>query len=184
MNSKEQDIFNLDSYLLTANLTIVVGCLVIFQISPIKNIYEKGILAFSFGALLISFLLFLWSNHRLPIRKKYFQQLREKITEDYADKIATFAEKVVIPFSLIEKKKGTFTKEDLKERYGVILEELLELMSIKMKNNYTLAFYKPLKESHANFKLTLDLFAFKFKYHIFIIGLGALLVSVILHLLL
>ncbi len=130
---------SLDSYLIAVNIALLTGFLFVFQ-STLINDLVKWTLLISLILFIISLLLLLWHKFRYPKRLKLLDSLREKTTNKFSERIASFIEDMVLPFTRLKAKDDTLsklvsvkTKEEYDQVMSNISQEIEDLETGKAK---------------------------------------------------
>lgn len=194
-------------YLITANTTILIAYISVFQ-AVVASSTIKTIILISFILFLCSLILLIWYRLRSPKRDALFEQLREKAIDKSADGMTLFAKELIEPLAVNiarldvhhkmmkvsspeeyeQVKKELSSKSYKGDNYlevknnkaiRTIIESFLQNIDSDTKEAYKKAYKKPLKEKHAKAKHFLDMIAYKIRIHL-LVGGGVLLAFAII----
>lgn len=200
-----------DNLLATAAISLIVGSIVLISGAPSLSKAIRFLLVISICSLTISFLLLLWYNPRLETRcklmKKVIKRRIEKVKKDIERfsqlfDAPLFREKIINNLEKLRSKKFN-SKEEFNEAVNNAMNKASKDMESEskdqrafmaelfykdfMKDTYFMdekIFHKPLNEDFSKIKHFFDIFSFKFRHQFFVVGVVALIFSIITHLLL
>lgn len=122
-----------DKMLVSVNVTILLAFIFIFQVDQLSQII-KWTLLISFILYIFSLFLLIWNLYRYPIRMKLLDELREETIGKFSDRIASFVEEIIVPFSRLKAKDELVsrlaivkTKEDYSKLRESVSNEIKEL---------------------------------------------------------
>lgn len=202
---------SIDKTLATINVTTLLGYIFIFQVSQLNSLVRYTLLL-SLILFALSLPTLLWYLYRYPIRRSYWEKLKDRNTNKYADRIATFIENIVRPLASLKAKdeiakrfaecktvaeaQGLLKQLESEERkgsnglppeeeeaYRYVVEGFLTQVSLAVKEDYEKAFLKPLNEKHSRLKNQLDKLSFKLRRHLLASAGVVLLLAIIIDLL-
>lgn len=172
-----------EDYIITSCFTLLAALAIIFSIKKPTNVYISYSVVVSAFCIIISLLELLWHKSRRPLRDYFFEQKKKHIINEYTDKIANFAEKLVLPYTelLAEKQAKTNTNydakilqrkvfEENKDSFREVLRSFVRNLSNDMKKANDSTHNKPLKEKFSKLKCFIDIISKKTRIHFFVLG--------------
>jgi hypothetical protein len=116
----------------TANFTIIVGFMFVFQVSQLGT-PVRVCLIMSFSLYLISLFLISWHIARYPKREALLENYRKKTVDKHSDRITALVEELVLPltkYKMREKVEKLLAKAKTeKQRQAIINNEIAGLKS-------------------------------------------------------
>lgn len=198
LNEEISELEKTDQYLITANITLITGFSTFLSINNPQKLSIFSI--FSLVALFcfsISLLLAFWHKVRQAKRNKLYQFKRKEAGEKEKERLSDFLDMVRETIQdrsqlLKEKAKSLntsgiedlFQKEhaQLKKRFQWTIEPLANIMSANFKKSYQASYNEPLDEKNRKLKYYIDLFARRFRYHFFLLGLLSFFITILTNL--
>lgn len=121
-----------DKQYLTANVSILIAFLFIFQVEDVGLLIRWALLL-SFCLFVVSLLLMFWHVSRYPKRASLYETLKEKTAKKYSEQMALFVEELILPLTRSKARDGVRneiskakTAEERKEILDRITKELEE----------------------------------------------------------
>ncbi len=202
----------LDSYLIVICITVLAGFVFVFQVH-LNNALIRYCLLASFTIFAAALCLLLWWMYRLPKREALLEKSRKAITDKFAKRIKSYTYEIAVPYAVLKTRKWIHDRmheaETPEDREAVIadiqeqikkpepesrskteieadefiIESFVAHMAHEIKDAYRKAFRAPLEERNSRAKFILDMVAFKFRRHIFVIACVLLGLSIVIKLL-
>jgi len=190
----EQD--KVDSYIITACITLIAAFAIIISIKKPSDEYLSYSYLIALLALTISLLASLWHKFRFPKRQELYKKEFDKVLRKISGEIADFGENILIPLkqtklieaqareknmSLIELTKKV--NEDNDKHAKNVIKTYLEKLNFESKEKSREIFKKPLNEKNSYIKHQIDRIAQGLRYFSFTVGLIFFFVSIFMTLL-
>ena len=178
---------SIDKTILTIAVALTIG---VFTITSNDIQYTKYTSVVTIMLLMAAILTTMWHQFRSSLRNKIFEDKKEKTLKDAEEDIERILEeakengkykaKAFVLEKMLKEKK--LSHEELKEITLKTIEDdsdqnehiaaklIAENITMKLKNNFQESFLEPIDEKNSQTKFLLDLFANKWRYHLFTFG--------------
>lgn len=180
--NKPKDFINdlessIDNQLITFSGVLLAAILLINKNQTNKNM--PYLVIGSILCLILTVLFTLWHKWRSPRRIIIFDDKRKQIIGNYSEKIANFAENMILPLAKLQYGHAKTNNLPMSPRQAIksteaeqksIIESFLKNMQNDLKYAHSSAFNKPLKENGSNMKYIIDVVARASRHYIFLIG--------------
>lgn len=183
INSEQQKV---DEHIIIANITVIAAFILILSVNDLGSLYVKITAILSLLFLIISLFMLLWNKYRFPIRQVLFSRDKEELLSGVSEKIADFAEKLVIPHY-----KNEMFKKVSSDQHSVkkdIIEDMivkdtiityLENLNFKTTLSEERIFNLPLNEDYRILNNWLDKICRFYRYIFFVSGVLLFFVTLV-----
>lgn len=190
----ETDRDKVDGQLMAASSALMIALISLVDKSKSVNNFVFLIAAFLF---LMSFLIFLWNQYRMRIRRRLYLEKQDKWNEESGLLLAKHATLVAELTSLrakvyiyehleeienidLEKVYEKIHAHSIKEgEYDYLADMLAHTLSAGMKQNFQTSFNEPLLEKYSGWKNLIEKFTRVWRYRIFFFALMLFAIAII-----